>query len=109
MDDVCVLIKEKISYDDYGRTITENIPREVFCKVSGVTRSEFYAAAAANMNPEITITLSDHMDYEGEKLVEYDGHQYSVIRTYQNSERNGNMIELIVERKVGTMEDWESE
>lgn len=109
MDDVCTLVKEVISYDAYGRTVVTKTSREVFCRVSGITRSEFYAAASAGMNPEITITLSDFMDYEGEKLVEYDGQTYSVIRTYRNSERTGNMIELIVERKVGTMEVGESE
>lgn len=109
MDDVCRLIKEELTYDAYGRPVTVKTTREVFCKVGGITRSEFYAAAAAGITPEITITLSDFMDYEGEKLVEYDGQIYSIIRTYQNSDRTGNAIELIVERKVGTMEAGESE
>ena len=109
MDDICYLIKETVGYDDYGRTVTEQTKRQVFCKAFGITRSEFYAAAAANLNPEITLRLSDFMDYEGEKLVEYHGQFFSVIRTYQNSESTGNALELILERKVGTMGAGESE
>lgn len=109
MDDICYLVKETIDYDDYGRPVTKQTRRQVFCRASSITRSEFYAAAAANLNPEITLRLSDFMDYEGEHLVVFHGQPYSVIRTYQNSESTGNAIELILERKIGTMEAGDSE
>lgn len=109
MDDICNLVKEAISYDEYGRTAKTKTTRQVYCKVFGITQSEFYAAAAANLNPEIKIRLSMFEDYEGEKLVEYRGDTFSVIRVYRNSESIGDAIELTLERKVGTMEAGESE
>ena len=109
MYDVCNLVKETISRDDYGRQVVHKTARQVYCRVYGVTQSEFYAAAAAGLNPELKIRLSMFKDYEGEKMVEYDGQNYSVIRVYRNSETIGDAIELTLERKIGTMEDGESE
>ena len=109
MYDVCNLVKETISPDDYGRQITTRTSRQVYCQVYGVTQSEFYAAAAAGLNPELKIRLSMFRDYEGEKLVEYDGQMYSVIRVYRNSESIGDAIELTLERKAGTAGGGESE
>ena len=34
------------------------------CQIFGVTRSEFYSAAAAGLQPEVTVRLSDFTDYE---------------------------------------------
>lgn len=109
MYDVCKLVKETITKDDYGRPVATRTAREVYCRVYGVTQSEFYAAAAANLNPELKIKLEMFMDYEGEKLVEYDGQMYSVIRVYRNSETTGDAIELTLERKIGTIGAGESE
>lgn len=109
MDNTCILIKKVTrGFDKYGNPLEETREREVFCQVFGVNRSEFYSAATVDLNPELTIRLSDFMDYEDEKLVRLDGRLYSVIRTYRDSgslHRGGNMnpnaIELIVERKIG--------
>ena len=63
MDDVCYLVKEAISHDEYGRTVTTQTRRQMF----------------------------------------------SVIRSYRDSEKIGDAVELILERKVGTMGAGESE
>lgn len=107
MDDVCTLVKETTVYDELGVPTSKQTHREVFCQVFGITRSEFYAAAAADLNPEITVRLTDFMDYEGEQLVEYHGEMYSVIRVYRSpasglSGMSANAVELILERKAGT-------
>jgi hypothetical protein len=39
-------------------------------------------------------------DYEGEKLLEYNGKEYSIYRTY--CPHDSDDIELYVERKTGT-------
>ena len=100
MDDVITLIKETVAGHDADlneiRTVTK---RDVFCKVDSVRRNEFYAAAAVNMKPEFVITLSDFEEYEGEQLAEYDGVEYTIIRTYRNT-KNLNELELVLERKI---------
>ena len=112
MDDVIVLIAEDVEgYDDQGNELREPDGREVFCQVFGVTRNEFYQAAQVNMQPELTVRLSDYADYNGEKLAVYHGDLYSIIRTYRDRGSIGrrtssgqmdvNAIELTLERKVG--------
>ena len=111
MDDVITLIQETVTgHDEFGNEIIRKSEREVFCQVYGITRSEFYSAAVADLHPEITARLSDFVDYEGEKLARYQGVLYSIIRTYRDrgsfsggsrTQQDQNAIELILQRKVG--------
>lgn len=116
MDDVITLIAESITgYDDTGNAILVTRERELLCQIFGVTRSEFYSAAAAGLQPEVTVRLSDFADYEGEKLARWNGELYTVIRTYRDAgsfqRGNGlapNGIELTLERRIGDKEVDES-
>lgn len=109
MDSVCTLIASSLDgRDKYGNPKTTEHRREVFCQVYGITRSEFYQAAMADIHPELTIRLTDFQDYEGESIVEYEGVRYSVLRTYRDSGSlhhggglDPNGIELIIGRKIG--------
>ena len=114
MDDVITLIHEDVTgYDENGNEIIETTERDVMCQVYGITRSEFYSAAVANMHPELTVRISDAIDYEGEKTARFHDVLYSIIRTYrdrgsmQHARSGGyermdpNAIELILERKIG--------
>ena len=107
MDDILTLIKTgAITHDKYGNEVREQTERDVFCQIYSITRSEFYAAATANLHPEITARLSDYTEYEGETLARYNDVLYSVIRVYRDkgSFHHGgtpNAVELILERKIG--------
>lgn len=102
MDDVVVLLgDETITYDDEGNQLIERSERTVLCYAESVSRSEFYSAASAGLKPEWTLTISNRIDYQGERLVRFHDELYSVIRTY----RDGDEIELTIERKVGDDED----
>lgn len=68
--------------------------REVFCEVRSIGQKEFYDSYATDFYPELKLVLADHLDYEGERLVEHEGQRYRVIRTY----RAGQSLELTVER-----------
>ena len=81
MDELLVLIK-----GDTRRT--------VFCGVRSIGQKEFYEAQAVDFYPEIKFVLADHLDYEGERLVEYKGQLYSVLRTF----RTGQELEIVVAR-----------
>lgn len=65
--------------------------REVIAKQGGVGRSEFYKAAAAGMTPAVTFTVSE-ADYDHERMIEFDGKVYKVIRSYPVPNRK---IELV--------------
>lgn len=60
--------------------------RRVFAEVRSVTRSEFYQGAAAGINPEAVFYLTEAADYEGEKLFDYAGERWRVIRTYSKGQ-----------------------
>lgn len=69
---------------------------EVMAEIRSVTMKEFYLAANDGIQPEAVFRLTDEADYHGEKLIEYDGVQYDVIRTYIGK---GQTIDITVKRK----------
>ena len=112
MDDVITLIQEVvIGHDEVGNEIIDTAERDLLCRVFGVNRNEFYQAATVDLQPEITVRLSDVKDYNGEKTARYNGVYYSIIRTYRDpgSFHHGagmalNEIELILMRKIGDID-----
>lgn len=81
--------------DEIGNQIpSDEVPRNVLCKVNSVSRNEFYSAASSNLRPEVTFTIHKY-EYEGESKVKFEGQQYSVIRTYATGIEE---IELTCER-----------
>lgn len=96
MHDVLILISQNITTDQYGREVVTESTRQVFCEVSSITQSEFYAAANAELQPEFRFNVF-FGDYAGESIVEYQGTRYAIYRTY----RADDFMELYAERKVG--------
>ncbi len=84
--------------DDKGVWRSTPTSREVMCQVDSVTQREFFEGGRNGLNPEFKFTMF-YADYNNEPIVEYNGNQYSVYRTYLT--RN-DMLELYVERKGGT-------
>lgn len=114
MDDVIMLLSSVSTQDDNGvwrETLTE---RQVFCKVSSVTRAEFFNAGRNGLNPQYVFSVFA-ADYEGEELVRYNNETYSIYRTYKSQGNNyitpnlrdraalqADYIELYAEKKGGT-------
>lgn len=65
----------------------------VFCSVESVGMNEFYRALEHGIEPQYRFILADYADYDGEKLVEYHGKRYRVVRTYISD----HAVELTVE------------
>jgi SPP1 family predicted phage head-tail adaptor len=106
MDSVCKLIKEKeLTRDRYGNPQVTRQEREVFCQIRSVTRSEFYAAANAGLEPQFVIRLADFAEYDNEQIVEYEGEVFSIIRTYRDRSATSSAIELTVGQKLGIAEN----
>ena len=96
MNDILILIATTNGVDEYGDPTISETRREVFCRKGSVGQSEFYQAHANGLKAELKLVLADHLDYEGEALVEYDGELFRVLRTY----RTGKELELVVYREV---------
>ena len=89
-----ILLSGGYTEDELGNQIPSVNRRPVLCKMESVGRNEFYSAAAANLRPEITFIIHQY-EYGGESKVEFEGQQYSIIRTYGTGFEE---IELTCER-----------
>ena len=87
------------SYDEYGNEVQTVTGSEVFVMVRGVYNAEFYNAAQLGLHPSITFELTNKADYHGEKVIEWEGKDYDVIRTDWTAQKD--KIALICEERVG--------
>lgn len=94
---IIYLITETQTQNQYGILQTTTEKKKVYCQVDSVTSSEFFDGGRSGLSPEFRMTLFKY-DYSGEKLLEYNGQEYSIYRTYI---RRTDEIELYVELKGG--------
>lgn len=99
MDSVLTLYTVTRTQNSKGAWVNTRVPRDVFCQVNSVTRSEFYAAGRSGLNPEFQFTVFQG-DYNGEAVCRYAGNDYAIYRTYIVP--GTDYIELYAERKGGT-------
>ena len=92
--DVIDLITETASAHGVHDAVTETA-RTVYCTVRSVTRSEFYNALNAGVQPEVVFVLALAEDYQGERVVRWKGQKYRVVRTYTTA---ADGIEITCER-----------
>lgn len=98
-DGVATLIKyDSPTYDEYLNEVPTETRTEVFVQPRGVYQAEFYNAAQMGLKPSLTLFLANRDDYSGEKVLEYEGRDYDVIRVDWNAQRDG--ISLICEERV---------
>ena len=96
--DVINLIGVTRTQDEYGVWRPTQTSTQVFCHVDSISQQEFYDAGRNGLNPSFKFTMF-FGDYHDETIVEYNGNQYSVYRTYY---RRDDLVELYVQRKGGT-------
>lgn len=87
-----------VTFDEYGNESITYSDNDVFVMPRGVYSAEFYNAAQAGLHPSITFELTSKEDYNGEKLIEWNGVLYNIIRTDWTAQRD--KISLICEERV---------
>jgi len=87
------------TYDEYGNEVPNITETEVFVQPRGVYQAEFYNAAQLGLKPSLTLFLTNRDDYSGQKILDFEGTEYNVIRIDWNAQRDG--ISLICEERVG--------
>ena len=97
-DDVLILVSNSFSEDEIGQQKPVEIRREVFCRVGGISRHEWFDAGHNGLKPALTFSVF-FGDYCGEKTVEYNGERYTVYRTYS---ADTETMEMYRERRTGT-------
>ena len=96
-DDVITLISNTFEGDSIGQQKPIVLRRDVFCRVSAISRREWFDAGHSGLKPELMFTVF-FGDYCGEKTVEYNGERYTVYRTYRADQET---VELYCERRAG--------
>lgn len=94
------LISETRTQDEIGQFVSAETARQVYCDVRSITREEWFDAGRNGMQPSfIFVTFAP--DYQGEKIVEFEGKRYGIYRTYL---AKNEKIELYAEEKGGLHE-----
>lgn len=91
------MIGETVDPDAIGNQRPVETRTTILCSVKSAGRNDFYSGAAAGLRPEYVFTVHAY-EYGGERIVEFEGKRYRVIRTYQTGIEE---IELTVERVIG--------
>lgn len=86
------------TFDAAGNEIPSITETEVFVQPRGVYQSEFYNAAQLGLKPSVTLYLANKEDYNGQKILTYEGKDYDVIRVDWSAQRDG--ISLVCEERV---------
>ena len=84
--------------DGYGNEFVPEITSTVFVQPRGVYQNEFYNAAQLGLKPSVTLYLANKADYDGQKVLSYEGKDYDVIRVDWSAQRDG--ISLVCEERV---------
>lgn len=79
----------------------------IFCNVKSVGFSEFYEAAKAGYEAALKVDVYAE-EYEGQRLAEYDGVRYKVLRTYKNPKKPDE-IELTLSDLTEVTDDPDEE
>ena len=96
-NDIAYLCTAEIVKDEVGNEDEVLTKKQVFANAKSVGYREFYAAATADIKPDMILELSDYLDYSQEKTVEFKGQLYDVIRAYQK----GMRMELTLTTRLG--------
>lgn len=94
-DHELILINQSYSLDEMGNQIPgAEVETRVLCNVKSVSRAEFYNAAVSGLRPELIFVVHGY-EYNGERIVKFEGVRYRVIRTYM---ANFEEVELTCEK-----------
>lgn len=99
--DVINLIVVKMLPNNNDVEVETEISRRnnIFANKKSVRQSEFYQAAAQDINL-IQMFEMRTSDYNGENKVEFEGKAYYIVRTY---DKNNEIIQLICSDKLTTI------
>lgn len=100
----CYLGKDEITKNEVGEPVRKiKFEKDyIFCSKKSIRASEFYLAQNTTLRPELTlevrtIDVEDFLNDGDSVYVQYEDHEYTVIRTYCKSE---DITELILQRGI---------
>lgn len=94
---IAYLVVDSYTQNEFGVMEKTTTRYKVFVNATSVTGQEWFEGGRNGLNPQFRFTLFSH-DYHGEQVIEYQGVQYTIYRTYL---RNVDEIELYTEKRKG--------
>lgn len=98
-DHELTLLGQEYEEDEWGNQVPAESRTTILCKLKSIGRQEFYAAAQAGMKPELVFVVHAY-EYDDQKLVEFEGRKYSIVRTYRMSFEE---MELVCSEAIGNV------
>ena len=95
--ELAYLVVESYTKNEYGVLDKTTTRHPVYVNVTSVTSQEWFEGGRNGLNPQYRFTMFQ-FDYTGEKIIEYNGKQYTIYRTYN---RSVDEIELYTELRKG--------
>lgn len=87
------MLKSTITINDVGDKVETLERYDVLARYNSVGMKETYTAMSLGLKPEISFTIADYYDYDGQDSLEYQGERYRIIRTYRKAT---NELEIVV-------------
>ena len=87
-----------VTHDTEGNETIVYTDTTVCVMPRGVYIAEFYNAAQLGLKPSLTLYLTNKEDYNGQKVLSYEGKEYNVIRVDWSAQRDG--ISLVCEERI---------
>lgn len=96
-NEIAYLCREIIEFDQYRNEVKVFESRMIFVREKSVGAKEFYVAGTVDLKPDIILEMTDYSEYDGEKILQYNGKMYDIIRQY----RKGRRLELTLTERCG--------
>lgn len=97
-DTVATLYTETVSQDAMLNECVTYTPKPIQVRQTrSITRNEYYQAAAQGLKPSAVLVVF-FGDYDGEKVVEWQGKIYRITRAYQSP--SSDSLELTIEESL---------
>lgn len=94
------LVKQVETLDELNQpqtTETTETSKTFIVELRSISRAEFFEGRRGGLAPSFSFVISA-FDYDGEKLVEYNGNRYAVYRTYETDDDH---VELYCQEEGG--------
>lgn len=91
------LVKQVETLDELNQPQTTETSKTFIVELRSISRAEFFEGRRGGLTPSFSFVISA-FDYDGEKLVEYNGNRYAVYRTYETDDDH---VELYCQEEGG--------
>lgn len=104
-DEEVVLIAEAESTNAIGDTAAEPTRRVSYAEIVSPFLRETYEAMAQGLKPEFVAVLPNwDDDYHGERLLEYRGERYNIIRAFKAQDLSCELTVTRLKAKVSNLD-----